>query len=69
MNILYQNNQTGEALDVTELVTTAKWSTKRSGRPAQLDLKLLRDKNVVWSHGGGGRVRGERGGPFYGYVF
>lgn len=69
MNVRYQNNQTGEAFDVTELVRTAKWTTKRTGAPAQLDLTLLRDAGVVWSHGGVVSVLGEGGGLFYGYVF
>ena len=38
ITILYQNNVTGAAHDVTTLITAAKWTTKRSGSPASLTV-------------------------------
>ena len=52
MNLLYQNNETGDALDITTLVTSAKWTTKRSGSPASLELSVLKDDALQWSPGG-----------------
>lgn len=52
ISILYQNNVTGDAFDVTTLCAGAKWSTKRSGFPASLELTMIADAAVVWTHGG-----------------
>lgn len=69
MKIRYQNNKTGDTFDVTELVTAAKWGTKRSGSPAKLELSVLRDEDVVWTEGGiVDAMDGDRR-LFYGYVF
>jgi len=66
--ILYQNNVTGGAFDITELVSGAKWTTKRSGSPASLDLTIIADDTVVWSHGGIIALKNNDTGLFYGYV-
>ena len=52
ISILYQNNVTGDAFDVTTLCAGAKWSTKRSGSPASLELTVIVDDSVTWTHGG-----------------
>jgi len=70
MIIQYQNNLTGDAFDITKLVTNAIWTTKRRGSPAQLDLTVLADPSVEWSHGGiVTLLNDENKGLFYGYVF
>lgn len=68
MNILYQNNVTGDAFDITTLVAGAKWSTKRSGSPASLELTVVADPSVVWNHGGIVALKDGDKGLFYGYV-
>lgn len=66
--ILYQNNVTGDAFDVTSLCAGAKWSTKRSGSPASLELTMIADDAVVWTHGGIVALKDDDTGIFYGYV-
>lgn len=66
--ILYQNNVTGDAFDVTSLCAGAKWSTKRSGSPASLKLTMIADDAVVWTHGGIVALKDDDTGIFYGYV-
>lgn len=68
ISILYQNNVTGDAFDVTPLTAGAKWSTKRSGSPASLELTVIADDAVVWTHGGIVAVKDGNDGLFYGYV-
>ena len=68
ISILYQNNVTGDAFDVTMLCAGAKWSTKRSGSPASLELTMIADAAVVWTHGGIVAVKDDDTGIFYGYV-
>lgn len=68
ISILYQNNVTGDAFDITRLCAVAKWSTKRSGSPASLELTAIADDAVVWSHGGIVAVKDGDDGLFYGYV-
>lgn len=69
ITILYQNIKTGGAFDVTPLVTAAKWTTKRTGSPASLELSVLADASVGWDHGGIVAVKDGNTGIFYGYVF
>lgn len=66
--ILYQNPKTGDAFDVTSLCSAAKWTTKRSGSPASLELTVLADAAVVWDHGGIVAMKNDDDGLFYGYV-
>ena len=68
ISVLYQNNVTGDAFDVTTLCAAAKWSTKRSGSPASLELTLIVDDAVAWGHGGIVAVKNGAEGLFYGYV-
>lgn len=69
VTILYQNNKTGDAFDVTSLCSAAKWSTKRSGSPASLELTAIVDDAVVWNHGGIVALKdADNNGLFYGYV-
>ena len=68
ISILYQNTKTGDAFDVTSLCSAAKWTTKRSGSPASLELTVLADAAVVWDHGGIVAMKNDDDGLFYGYV-
>ena len=68
ISILYQNNVTGDAFDVTTLCAGAKWSTKRSGSPASLELTVIVDDSVTWTHGGIVALKDGKTGIFYGYV-
>ena len=68
ISILYQNNVTGDAFDVTTLCAGAKWSTKRSGSPASLELTVIVDDSVTWTHGGIVALKDGNTGIFYGYV-
>ncbi len=67
--ILYQNIETGDAHDITTLVTSASWKTKRTGSPAQLDLTLVSDPAVEITEGGIVTLTEDGVGLFYGYVF
>lgn len=69
ISILYQNNVTGEAHDVTTLCKAAKLTTKRSGYPGTFEGTFLDDPAVQWSHGGILVVKDGDVGKFYGYVF
>ena len=69
MTILYQNNRTGDTWDITTLISAAKWSTKRTGSPATIDLTAIDSPEVTWENGGIIAVREADQGLFYGYVF
>ena len=68
ISILYQNNVTGAAHDVTTLITAAKWTTKRSGSPASLTVTAIVDNAVAWNPGGILVLKNGSTGLFYGYV-
>ena len=67
--ILYQNIDNGDAHDITTLVKSASWKTKRTGSPAQLDLTLVSDPAVEITEGGIVTLTENGTGLFYGYVF
>lgn len=67
--ILYQNIETGDAHDITTLVKSASWKTKRAGSPAQLSLTLVADPAVEITEGGIVTLTEDGTGLFYGYVF
>ena len=67
--ILYQNIETGDAHDITTLVKSASWKTKRTGSPAQLSLTLVADPAVEITEGGIVTLTEDGTGLFYGYVF
>lgn len=69
ISILYQNNVTGDAHDITTLCKAAKLTTKRTGYPGTLEATFLEDANIQWSHGGILVVKDGNVGKFYGYVF
>ncbi len=69
IQIKCQNIKTGDSYEVSELVTAARWTTKRSGAPATLSLTLREDPAVVWDHGNIVAVLDGDRGLFYGYVF
>lgn len=69
--IQYQNNVTGEAHEIQTIVTDAKWTTKRSGSPASLELTALMDESIKWSPGGILTLLNDeydKKDKFYGYV-
>lgn len=68
ITIMYQNPKTGDAHDITPIISAAKWTTKRSGTPASIELTAKHDASVVWDHGGILAVKDESSGLFYGYV-
>lgn len=66
--VLYQNNLSGEAFDITTIITDAKWTTKRYGSPASLELTAVVNNEIRWSHGGILCLMDDDLGLFYGYV-
>lgn len=68
ISVLYQNNANGDAYDITTLITSAKWTTKRSGSPSSLDLTVVVHNDIKWSHGGILCLKNGSAGLFYGYV-
>ncbi len=68
VTILYQNNVTGDAFDITTLVTAAKWTTYRSGSPSSLDLTIIAHDSIELTHGGILCVKDADDGLFYGYI-
>lgn len=69
MKILYQNKKSGDMFDITTLVSSAKWSTKRVGSPASVDLSLIDDEQIKIEHGDIIAIKDGNTGLFYGYVF
>jgi len=69
LQILYQNQKNGEAWDISSLVKSPKWKTKRAGSPASFEFEVLKDKNISWEMGGIVAVKRGSTGLFYGYVF
>lgn len=69
MTFQYQNNQTGDAHDITTLVAGATWTTKRRGSPAKLELTVLNSTVVTWTEGSIVTMLDGGKGLFYGYVF
>lgn len=67
--ILYQNIETGDAHDITTLVKSARWKTRRVGSPAQLSLTLIADPAIEITEGGIVTLTENGTGLFYGYVF
>lgn len=67
--IQYQNLETGDAFDITTLVKSAQWTTKRSGYPASLELSVLDDPAVDWVCGGILTAQNGKEKLFYGYLF
>lgn len=68
ITIQYQNVKTGDAFDITSIVSSAKWATKRTGSPASVELSVLVDESITWDHGGIVAVINGDKGIFYGYV-
>lgn len=69
--IQYQNNVSGNAYEIQNLVSAAKWTTKRSGSPASLELTVMVNKSIQWSPGGILTLLNDeydKKDKFYGYV-
>lgn len=69
ISIMYQNNRTGEAHDITTLTTGCKVKTNRNGSPSNVDLEVLRDDAIDWQLGSVIAIKEDATGLFYGYVF
>lgn len=68
MMILHQNIKTGAAHEITMLTEKAKWTTKRSGSPASLELTVLADSLIQWDEGDILSVTTTDANLFYGFV-
>lgn len=68
IEVIYQNSESGEAHDITTIITSAKLKTVRRGSAGCLSLSVL-PSEVKWVHGGILRVKSGENGLFYGYVF
>lgn len=68
IQILYQNNVTGAVHEITTLCSAAKWTTKRTGSPAALELTVLVNDLISWSLGGVLLLKADGAGLFYGWV-
>lgn len=70
--IQYQNNVSGNAYEIQNLVSAAKWTTKRSGSPASLELTVMVNESILqWSPGGILTLLNDeydKKDKFYGYV-
>lgn len=69
--IQYQNNISGNAYEIQNLVSAAKWTTKRSGSPASLELTVMVNESIQWSPGGILTLLNDeydKKDKFYGYV-
>lgn len=69
--IQYQNNVSGNAYEIQDLVSAAKWTTKRSGSPASLELTVMVNESIQWSPGGILTLINDeydKKDKFYGYV-
>lgn len=69
--IQYQNNVSGDAYEIQNLVSAAKWTTKRSGSPASLELTVRVNESIKWSPGGILTLISDdydKKDKFYGYV-
>ena len=68
MMILHQNVKTGATFDIATLTEGAKWTTKRSGSPASLELTVLKDSLIQWDEGDKISVTTADANIFYGFV-
>lgn len=69
MELLHQSLDSGEAREISGLVTAGTVKTVRRGAPGQMDLTLLRDASVTLAHGNILALRDGERGVFYGYIF
>ena len=61
----------GNAYEIQDLVSAAKWTTKRSGSPASLELTVMVNESIQWSPGGILTLINDeydKKDKFYGYV-
>lgn len=67
LQVLYQDNETGQALDVTTITSSPKWTTKRAGSPSSFEFEAVMD--VGWNNGSIVMVMNGEEGVFHGYIF
>ena len=68
MEILLDNRD-GTVWDISELNPTITWKTSRIGRPASLDLTIVKNKALKMDPGAVLRMKDGDKGVFYGYLF
>lgn len=68
MMIFHQNKKTGAVYDISTLTEEAKWTTKRNGSPASLELTVLTHPLIQWDEGDILRVQTAEQNIFYGYA-
>ena len=69
IQVITQNSTTGDKFDISNLIGDISWKTQRVGKPAQLDISILRDPNVVVEEGSIISFVKDNVGVFFGYVF
>lgn len=68
IQVLYQSAENGKAWEVTTLLSSPKWDTKRVGSPESLKFSAL-PSEVEWKEGGVVCLKINGEGIFYGYIF
>jgi hypothetical protein len=66
---LLVDNKNGNVFDISELVSTVTWKTRRKGKASSLDFTFLKDSQVTISNGDVLSFKVDGNKIFYGYVF
>ena len=72
---IYQNNRTGDAFELSSIMTGLTWSTKESGSPGKVEISLLKEYDTKIKFDSGSIVaikdveNGIEKNLFYGYLF
>lgn len=69
MTLTYYDHLSVKAYHITNLVTSAIWTTKHQGSPSVLTVSLLDADNVTWNLGGILALEDDDAQRFYGYIF
>ena len=71
MNIeaIVQDNKTGIAYDISELITEATWETELTNQPGKLTFSYLDDTKITINEGSPISFKVDGKGVFFGYVF
>lgn len=67
--ILIANKRTGKVYDVTNSVTTASWTTERSGAAGKLTFTILKTPTLDFTEGDSVRLAMDGELQFFGWVF
>ena len=68
-NIIIANKRTGEVFDVTNCVTTAAWTTERTGAAGKLTFTILKTPTLDFTEGDSVRLTLDGELQFFGWVF